>query len=122
MDQPQVLGMIPRSTRGSTKERSEESNQGTRPLGTGGLSVQEGRTVCTDHADSSARCRGQSDQVPRTVRKIHQNHQRRTGKTDYPQGPGGPFAPDPDRPLLKLGPSANRLQQKPKAKLDRKRI
>jgi hypothetical protein len=68
MDQPQVLGTIPWSIRGSTKE--------------GG--------------------RNRTD--PR--------------KTDCPRRPGGPSAQVPDRPLLKLGPSANRLQRKPKTKLD----
>jgi hypothetical protein len=38
---------------------------------------------------------------------------------DRPQRPGGPSARVPDRPLLKLGPSANRLQRKPKATADR---
>jgi hypothetical protein len=38
---------------------------------------------------------------------------------DRPRRPGGPSARVPDRPPLKLGPSANRLQRKPKAKPDR---
>jgi hypothetical protein len=37
-----------------------------------------------------------------------------------PRRPGGPSVRVPDRPLLKLGPSANQLQRKPKTKLDRK--
>jgi hypothetical protein len=76
------------------------------------------RTVRPGGADCPHCPRGQSGQVPQTVCKCHQNHQRRTGKTDCPRGPGGPSAPDPDRPLLKLGPSANRLQQKPNTKAD----
>jgi hypothetical protein len=111
MDQTQVLGTIPSNTCGSTKERREESNQGAKLPGAGGLSGQEGRTVRTGHADSPARCRGQSVKANRTTRD-------EPGKTDCPRGPGGPA---PNRPLLKLGPSANRLQQKPNTKLDRKR-
>jgi hypothetical protein len=68
MDQPQVLGAIPRSTRRSTREGKEESNQGTKLPGSGGLSGQEGRTVRTGHADSPARCHGQSARAMRTVR------------------------------------------------------
>jgi hypothetical protein len=68
MDQPQVLGTIPWSTRGSTKEGREESNQGAKLQGSGGLSGQDGRTVRTDHADSPARSRGQSAKMPRIVR------------------------------------------------------
>jgi hypothetical protein len=41
---------------------------------------------------------------------------------DRPRGPSKPSAPDPDRPLLKLGLSANRLQQKPKPKPDQTEI
>jgi hypothetical protein len=86
------------------KERREESNQGAKLSGTGGLSGQEGRTVRTGHMDSPARSRGHSVKANRTTRDEPR-------KTDCPRGPGGPSAPDPDRPLLKLGPSANRLQQ-----------
>jgi hypothetical protein len=72
------------------------------------------RIVRPGAADSPARSRGQSVKANRTTRD-------EPGKTDCPRGPGGPSAPDPDRPLLKLGQSANRLQQKPKTKKDRKR-
>jgi hypothetical protein len=72
------------------------------------------RTVWQGGADGPHWPRGQSGQVPRTVRKSQQNHQKRTRKN-------GLSAPDPGRPLLKLEPSANRLQQKPNTKLDRKR-
>jgi hypothetical protein len=75
MEQPQVLGTIPWSTRGSTKERREEPNQRTKLPDAGGLSRQEGRTVRTGHrtvrprdADSPQRCCGHSAKVPRTVR------------------------------------------------------
>jgi hypothetical protein len=76
-----------------------------------GQSGQEPRTVRPGASDSPTRSRGQSVKANRTTRD-------EPGKTDYPQGPGGPSAPDPDRPLLKLGPSTNRLQQKPKTKPD----
>jgi hypothetical protein len=67
------------------------------------------RTVWPGAADSPARSHGQSVKANRTTRD-------EPGKTDYPREPGGPSTPDPDRPLLKLGPSANRLQQKHKTK------
>jgi hypothetical protein len=72
------------------------------------------RTVRKGHADSPARCRGQSVKANRTTRDAPR-------KIDRPRRPGGPSARVPDRPLLKLGPSANQLQQKPKTKMDRKR-
>jgi hypothetical protein len=93
-------------------------------------------TVRPGGADGPQWPRGQFGQVPRTVRpgatdiparshgqsvKANRTTRYEPGKTDCPRGPGGPSAPDPDRPLLKLGPSANRLQQKPKTKTDRKR-
>jgi hypothetical protein len=98
--------------------------------------VSLGRTVRPGRADCPQRPRGQSGQVPQTVRKGHadrltgghgpsvkDNRTTRTDprKTDRPRRPGGPFARVPDRPLLKLGPSTNRLQRKPKTKSDRKR-
>jgi hypothetical protein len=79
-----------------------------------GQSGQVSRTVRKGHADRPARCRGQFVKANRTTR----NEPR---KTDRPRRPGGPSAPDPDRPLLKLGPSTNLLQQKPKIKPDQKR-
>jgi hypothetical protein len=97
--------------------------------------VSLGRTVRPGRADCPQRPRGQSGQVPWTVRKGHadrpagghrpsvkDNRTNRTDprKTDRPRRPGGSSARVPDRPLLKLGPSANRLQQKPKTKSDRK--
>jgi hypothetical protein len=54
--------------------------------------------------DSPARCRGQSVNATKTTRD-------EPGKTDCLQGPGGPAAPDPDRPLQKLGPTANRYNK-----------
>jgi hypothetical protein len=97
--------------------------------------VSLGRNVRPGRADCSQKPRGQSGQVPRTVRKGHadrpaggrgpsvkDNRTTRTDprKTDRPRRPGGPSAWVPDRPLLKLGPSANQLQSKPKTKPDRK--
>jgi hypothetical protein len=79
-----------------------------------GQSGQEPRTVRKGHAENPARCRGQSVKPNRTTRDEPR-------KTNCPRGLGGPSAPDPNRPLLKLGPSANRLQQKPKSKPNRKR-
>jgi hypothetical protein len=91
------------------------------------------RTVRPGGADCPQCPRGQSGQVPRTIRKDHAdrparshgpsvkaNRTTRTNlrKTDRPRRPGGPSAWVPDCPLLKLGPSANRLQRKPKTKPD----
>jgi hypothetical protein len=111
------------------ERRKKESNQRTKLSASGGLSGQA-------LADCPQRPRGQSGQVSRTVRKGHadrltgghgpsvkDNRTTRTDtrKTDRPRRPGGPSARVPDRPLLKLGPSTNRLQRKPKTKSDRKR-
>jgi hypothetical protein len=71
------------------------------------------RTVRANPADCPALRREPSD-------KIHRTNRSDPRKTDRPQRPGGPSAWVADRPLLKLGPSANHLQQKPKAKPDRK--
>jgi hypothetical protein len=110
------------------ERRRKESNQRTKLSFLGGLSGQAGRTVRKGRADSPARC-------PRTVCKGHvdrpagshrlpvkDNRTTRTDprKTDRPRRPDGPSAWVPDRPLLKLGPSANRLQRIPKTKSDRK--
>jgi hypothetical protein len=93
------------------------------------------RTVRPGGADRPRRPRGPSGLLSRTVRantadhpalrrglsvKAHRTTRSDPRKTDRPPRPGGPSAPPADRPLLKLGPSANRLQQKPKAKPDRK--
>jgi hypothetical protein len=79
-----------------------------------GQSGQVPRTVHKGHADSPARCRGQSARANRTTRDAPR-------KTDCSRRPSRPSARVPDRPLLKPGPSANQLQQKPKTKSDRKR-
>jgi hypothetical protein len=93
------------------------------------------RTVRPGGADRPHRPRELSDLKPRTVRaspadcpalrrgpsvKAHRITRSEPRKTDRPPRPGGPSAPPTDRPLLELGPSANWLQQKPKAKPDRK--
>jgi hypothetical protein len=71
------------------------------------------RTVRKGHADRPAGSHGPSVKDNRTTRTDPR-------KMDRPRRPGGPSARVPDRPLLKLGPSANRLQRKPKTKPDRK--
>jgi hypothetical protein len=71
------------------------------------------RTVCKGHADPPAGSQGPSVKDNRTTRTDPK-------KTDCPRRPGGSSARVPDRPLLKLGPSANRLQRKPKTQPDRK--
>jgi hypothetical protein len=92
------------------------------------------RTVRPGGADRPHWPRGPSGQMPWTVRanpadcpalrrgpsdKTHRTNRSDPRKTDHPQRPGGPSAWVADRPLLKLGLSANQLQQKPKAKPDR---
>jgi hypothetical protein len=99
--------------RNRTKEQNYQA-LANYPARRSGRSALATRTVRQCAADSPARSRGQSVKANRTT--IDE-----PVKTDYPRGPGGPSAPDPDRPLLKLGLSANRLQQKPNPKPDRKR-
>jgi hypothetical protein len=50
------------------ERRREESNQGTKLPGSGGLSCQAGRTVRKGRADCPAGYRGLSAPLPRTVR------------------------------------------------------
>jgi hypothetical protein len=71
------------------------------------------RTVRKGHADRPAGSHGLS---------VKDNITTRTDprKMDHPRRPGGPSMRVPDRPLLKLEPSVNRLQRKPKTKPDRK--
>jgi hypothetical protein len=110
------------------KRRRNESNQRTKLSSSGGLSGQAGRTVRKGRADSPARCHGQSTRDTRTVRQGATDYPLKTTeppeptreKTGRPRRLGGPSAWVPDRPLLKLEPSANRLQRKPKTKSDRK--
>jgi hypothetical protein len=65
------------------ERRREESNQGTKLPGTGGLSAQVGRTVRKGRADSLARCRGQSARDMRTVRPGATDHTLKT--TESPE-------------------------------------
>jgi hypothetical protein len=96
------------------ERRREESNQGTKLPGTGGLSGQVGWTVRKGHADSPVRCRatvrkGHADRPTRSHGpSVKANRTTRTNprKMDRPRRPGGPSAWFPDRPLLKLRPSA----------------
>jgi hypothetical protein len=74
-----------------------------------GQSGQEPRTVRKGHADSPVRSCGQSVKANRTTRDAPR-------KTDRPRRPGRLSARVPDRPLLKPGPSANQLKQKPRTK------
>jgi hypothetical protein len=84
-----------------------------RPHGPRGPSGLLPRTVRTLTANRPALRCGPSEKANRTCRDDPR-------KTDRPRRPGGPSARVPDRLLLKLGPSANRLQRKPKTKPDRK--
>jgi hypothetical protein len=117
------------------KKGREESNQEAKYTGSGGPSGQEGRTVRIGRADRPHWPRGPSGLLLRTVRantadcpalhrgpsdEAHRTNRSDPRKTDRPRRPGGPSAWVPDHPLLKLGPSANQLQQKPKAKPYRK--
>jgi hypothetical protein len=69
------------------------------------------QTVRKGHADRPARSHGPSVKGNGTTRTDPR-------KTDRLRRPGGPSSWVPDRPLQKLGPSANWLQRKPKTKLD----
>jgi hypothetical protein len=93
-----------------------------RPAWQGGLSAMAARTVRQGTADCphprrglSGLSRGPSVKASRTTRTDPR-------KTDRPRRPGGPSARATDRPLLKPGLSANRLQRKTKTKSDRKQI
>jgi hypothetical protein len=109
------------------ERRGKESNQRTKLSALSGLSGQAGRTVCKGRGDSPARCRGQSARDTRTVRSEATDRPLRTTEPPEPtrekqnvREDRGPSARVPDRPLLKLGSSAKRLQRKPKTKPDRK--
>jgi hypothetical protein len=75
------------------ERRREESNQGTKLPGSGGLSGQAGRTVHKGRADCPVGYRGLSAPLPRTVRpeprtvrKRQQNLQRRTANNGSSAG------------------------------------
>jgi hypothetical protein len=125
MDQPLVLGTIPCSTRGSTRKggRNRTKKQSCQPLADrpakqGGLSTMAARTVRQGTADCPHPCRGLSGLSRGPSVKANRTSRTDPRKTDRPRRPGGPFAWVPGRSLLMLGPSANRLQRKPKAKPD----
>jgi hypothetical protein len=65
------------------ERRRKESNQETKHSGSGGPSGQEGRTVCTGHADRSACCRGLSAHTPRTVRPCAADRPKK--QTEHPE-------------------------------------
>jgi hypothetical protein len=74
------------------ERRREESNQGTKLPASGRLSGQVGQTIRKAHADSPARCRGQSARTTRTIRPE---------ATDCPLKPT-----EPPEPTRENGPSA----------------
>jgi hypothetical protein len=76
------------------------------------------RTVRQGTADCPHPCRGLSSLSRGPSVKANRTSRTDQRKTERPRRPGGPSARATDRPLLKLGPSANRLQRKPKAKSD----
>jgi hypothetical protein len=92
--------------------RSVRPGGADRPHWPRGPSGLKPRTVRANPTDCSALRRGPSIKAHITTRSDPR-------KTDRPPRPGGPSAWVADRPLLKLGPSANQLQQKPKTKTDR---
>jgi hypothetical protein len=76
------------------------------------------RTVRQGTADCPHPCRGLSGLSRGPSIKANRTTRTDPRKMNRLRRPGGPSARVPDRPLQKLGPSANRLQRKPKAKPD----
>jgi hypothetical protein len=76
------------------------------------------RTIRQGTADCPHPCHGLSGLSHGPSVKANRTSRTDPRKTDRPRRPGGPSARATDRPLLKLRPSTNRLQQKPKAKPD----
>jgi hypothetical protein len=76
------------------------------------------QTVRQGTADCPHPCRGLSGLSCGPSVKANRTTRTDPRKTDRPRRPGGPSVWATDRPLLKLRPSANRLQRKPKTKLD----
>jgi hypothetical protein len=109
--------------KGREEWNQEESCQplADRPSRQGGLSAMAARTVRQGTADYSHPCRGLSGLSRGPSAKAYRTTRTDPRKADRPRRPGGLSARATDRSLLKLGPSANRLQQKPKTKTDRKR-
>jgi hypothetical protein len=96
----------------------EESNQEAKLPASGGPSGQARRTVRDGRADRPAGYHGLSGLSRGPSVKANRTTRTDPRKMDRPRRPGGLSARATDRPLLKLGPSANRLQRKPKTKLD----
>jgi hypothetical protein len=103
----------------------EESNQEAKLPASGGLSSQARRTsvmavrtVRQGTADCPHPCCGLSGLSCGPSVKANRTTRTDPRKTDRPRRPAGLSARATDRPLLKLGPSANRLQRKPKTKPD----
>jgi hypothetical protein len=114
------------------KRRREESNQGTKLPGSGGLSGQAGRTVRKGRTDCPAGYRGLSAPLPRTVRpeprtvrKGNRTSRDAPGITDRLRGARGLSARHPrivrpahaDRPNLR--PTKTRKHHGSKAKLSK---
>jgi hypothetical protein len=78
------------------------------------------RTVRQGTADCPHPCRGLSGLSRGPSVKAYRTTRTDLRKTDRPRRPGGPSTRAMDLPLLKLGPSTNRLQRKTKTKSDRK--
>jgi hypothetical protein len=76
------------------------------------------RTVRQGTADCPHPCCGLSGQSHGPSSKANRTSKTDPRKTDRLRRPGGPSARATDRLLLKLGPSTNRLQRKPKTKPD----
>jgi hypothetical protein len=76
------------------------------------------RTVRQGTADCPQPCRGLSGLSRGPSVKAIRTTRIDPRKTDRPRRPGRSSARATDRPLLKLGPSANRLQRKYKTKPD----
>jgi hypothetical protein len=110
-------------TKGERNRTQEQSCQALAdcPARRGGRSALATRTVRPGAADSPARCLGQSGQKPRTVRKSQQNHQRRTGKNRLSERTRRTVRTGSGPSATELGPSTNRLQQKPITKPDHKK-
>jgi hypothetical protein len=104
------------------ERKREESNQGTKLPGSGGLSGQAGRTVRKGRADCLAGYRGLSARLPRTVRpepqtvrKRQQNLQRHTANNGLSAGSTRTVRQAPaDRPPGTRGPSETSPNQNSK--------
>jgi hypothetical protein len=99
MDQPLVLGTIPRSTHGSTRKRGrnrtkKQSSQplADRPARHGGLSVMVARTVRQGTADCPPPCRGLSSLSRGPSVKANRTSRTDPRKTNRPRRPSGPSA------------------------------